>query len=83
MNASTQAELTSQLQEEFAGYLGLEPAQVDPELPIDQLGLDSLTAAQMAVDIEDRLGVSLFFNDLSGRATIAELAASVLREPEP
>ncbi|MBJ7596476.1 MAG: hypothetical protein DLM67_24190 [Candidatus Nephthysia bennettiae] len=83
MNARTSAELVSQLQEEFAGYLGLEPAQVDPELPIDQLGLDSLTAAQMAVDIEDRLGVSLFSKDLSGRATIAELAASAFREPEP
>ena len=83
MNASTQAELTSQLQEEFAGYLGLEPAQVDPELPRDQLGLDSLTAAQLAVDIEDRLGVSLFLKDLSGRNTIAELAASVLAESPP
>jgi hypothetical protein len=35
------------------------------------------------VDIEERLGVSLFLQDLSGRATIAELAASILREPEP
>lgn len=83
MNAWTSSELISQLQGEFAGYLGLEPAQVDPELPIDQLGLDSLTAAQMAVDIEDRLGLSLFLNDLSGRKTIAELAASALRELEP
>jgi acyl carrier protein len=82
MSAWTRAELISQLQEEFAGYLGLEPTEVDPELPIDQLGLDSLTAAQMAVDIEDRLGVSLFLNDLSGRKTLAELAASVLQEQE-
>jgi len=83
MNAWTTSELISRLQGEFAGYLGLQPAEIDPELPIDQLGLDSLTAAQMAVDIEDRLGVSLFLKDLSGRATIADLAASVLRESEP
>jgi acyl carrier protein len=83
MSAWTASELISRLQDEFAGYLGLEPAQVDPELALDQLGLDSLTAAQLAVDIEDRLGVSLFLKDLSGRATIAELAASVLRKQEP
>jgi acyl carrier protein len=83
MNEWTPAELVSQVQGEFAAYLGLEPAQVDPELPIDQLGLDSLTAAQLAVDIEDRLGVSLFLTDLSSRKTIAELAASVLAEPQP
>ena len=78
-----------------AGYVGLVTGaclasadrkvvmvEVDPELPIDQLGLDSLTAAQMAVDIEDSLGVSLFLNDLSGRKTLAELAASVLQEQE-
>ena len=80
MNAWTTSELISLLQEAIAAYVGLEPADVDPELPIDLLGMDSLTAAQLAVDIEDRLGVSLFLNDLSGRETIAELAASVLRE---
>ena len=83
MNAWTTSELISRLQGEFAGYLGLEPAEIDPELPIDQLGLDSLTAAQLALDIEDRLGVSLFLNDLTGRETLAELAASVLRERGP
>jgi acyl carrier protein len=81
MNVRTSSELISLLQEAIAAYVGLEPADIDPEQPIDLLGMDSLTAAQLAVDIEDRLGVSLFLNDLSGRETIAELAASVLREP--
>jgi acyl carrier protein len=80
MRAWTSSELISELQDAVAAYVGLEPAEIDPEQPIDQLGMDSLTAAQLAVDIEDRLGVSLFLNDLSGRETIAELAASVLRE---
>jgi acyl carrier protein len=80
MNGWTRSELISLLQEAIAGYVGLEPAEVDPDEPIDLLGMDSLTAAQLAVDIEDRLGVSLFLNDLSGRETIAELAASVLPE---
>lgn len=81
--ARTASELVPRLQDAFAGYLGLEPAEVDPDRPIEELGLDSLTAAQLALDIEDRLGVSLFLNDLSGQETIAELAAAVLREREP
>jgi acyl carrier protein len=83
MSTWTSSELIPELQAAVAGYLGLEPAQVDPERPLDLLGLDSLTAAQLSVDIEDRLGVSLFLNDLSGRETQAELAASVLRGREP
>ena len=82
-SAWTLSELIPQLQGAVAGYIGLEPGEVDPDLPIDELGLDSLTAAQLALDIEDRLGVSLFLNDLSGKETIAELAASVLPEREP
>lgn len=77
------SELVLQLQDAFAGYLGLEPAEVDPERPIDELGLDSLTAAQLALDVEDRLGVRLFLNDLTGQETIAGLAAAVLRERGP
>ena len=77
------SELIAQLQDAFAGYLGLEPAEVDPDQPIEELGLDSLTAAQLALDIEERLGVSVFLNDLTGRETIAQLAAAALREREP
>ena len=74
------SDLVARLQDAFAGYLGLEPAEVDPDRPIEELGLDSLTAAQLALDVEDRLGVSLFLNDLTGRETIAELAAAVIHE---
>ena len=82
MTTWTPSELLPRLRDAFAGYLGLEPAEVDPDRPIAELGLDSLTAAQLALDIEDRLGVSLFLNDLSGHETLAELASSALGEPE-
>jgi acyl carrier protein len=75
--------LLPRLQEAFAGYLGLEPDEVDANRPIDELGLDSLTAAQLALDIEDRLGVSVFLTDLTGRETLADLAAAAVREPVP
>lgn len=71
-------DLVFELQEAFAGYLGLDPALVDPDLPLDLLGLDSLTAAQLALDIEERLGVSVFLSDLTGRETIAQLAAAAM-----
>jgi acyl carrier protein len=80
MNQWTRPELVSLLQEEFAGFLGTEPAEVDPERSIDELGMDSLTAAQLAVEIEERLGVSVFLHDLTGRETITGLAASLLGE---
>jgi acyl carrier protein len=83
MNRPVPSPLVFQLQHAFAGYLGLEPAEVDPDLPVDELGLDSLTAAQLALDVEDQLGVRLFLNDLSGRETLAQLAASVLSERTP
>jgi acyl carrier protein len=83
MSSWTSSELIPRLQGAFAGYLGLQPDEIDPDRPIDELGLDSLTAAQLALDIEERLGVSLFLNDLSGRETLTELAASALREREP
>ena len=75
-------DLLPRLQEAFAGYLGLEPDEVDPYRPLDELGLDSLTAAQLALDIEERLGVCVFLNDLTGRETLAGLAATAAL-PEP
>jgi acyl carrier protein len=83
MTTWTASELVPMLREAFAGYLGLEPAEVDPDRPVDELGLDSLTAAQLALDVEERLGVSLFLADLSGRETIAGLAAAAVREGAP
>lgn len=72
--------MTSELQGAFAGFLGLEPAEVATDRSIDELGMDSLTAAQLAVDIEERLGVSVFLDDLTGRETIDGLAAALLGE---
>ena len=80
MNSWTLPELVTRLQEAFASFLGLEPASVDPEKSIKQLGMDSLTAIELAVSIEERMGVSLFVSDFTGEETIAGLAASFLRE---
>jgi acyl carrier protein len=80
MNTWTLPELTAQLQQAFAGFLGMEPAEVNPDMSIKELGMDSLTAVELAIDIEERLGVSLFLTDFTGRETIAGLAASFLAD---
>ena len=72
-------DLTAELRSAFARYLGVPPAQVDVDEPIALLGLDSLTAAQLALDIEEQVGVSVFLADLSGDETIATLAAVAAR----
>ncbi len=74
------AVLTAELQGAFGKYLGLRPDMVDPDEPIVLLGLDSLTAAQLALDIEDQIGVRVFLNELSGNETIAMLAARAGRQ---
>ena len=80
MNTWTLSELIAQLQQAFAGFLGMDPAEVNPHSSIKELGMDSLTAVELAIDIEERLGVSLFLTDFTGRETIAGLAASFLEE---
>ena len=79
MNTWTLPSLTSSLREAFASFLGQEPAQIDPGRSIKELGMDSLTAIELAVRIEERMGVSLFVDDFTGDETIAGLAASFVR----
>ena len=80
MSAWTSAELILKLREAFASFLGVDAAAVDPDRSVKELGMDSLTAIELAVSIEERLGVSLFLNDFTGDETIAGLAESLLRE---
>jgi acyl carrier protein len=81
MNSWTLPELVALLQKAFAGFLGMDAAEVDPDRSIRDLGMDSLTAMELLIDIEQRLGVSLFLNDFTGRETITGLAAAFVRQP--
>jgi acyl carrier protein len=79
----TPAELIDILQKAFAGFLGIDPADVDPNQSIRDLGMDSLTAMELAIDVEERLGVSMYLDDFTGRETIAQLAAAFVQERAP
>ncbi|HEX2645823.1 MAG TPA: acyl carrier protein [Candidatus Dormibacteraeota bacterium] len=80
MNTLTVTELISKLRDAFATFLGVEPSSIDPNRTVKELGMDSLTAIELAVKIEEKLGVSLFLDDFTGEETISGLAAAYLRE---
>lgn len=56
---------------------GADPA---PDTKLTELGLDSLACADLAVALEQRFGVRLADNDVTGHSTVAEVAATVRRE---
>ena len=64
--------------EEFRGrvadVLGMTPEKVDPDRPLLTMGLDSLSAVDLKVDVESSLGVTLALSSLLEGATIRDLA---------
>ena len=50
--SSTLIDLLALIQEKF----DIDPAQVDPERPLEEYGLDSLSKAELLFAIEDRFG---------------------------
>ncbi len=61
-----------------ADVLGLAPEKVDPDRPLMSLGLDSLTAMELKVEIETGLGAVLPLSMLMEGSGIRELAERVI-----
>ncbi|GAA4982792.1 acyl carrier protein [Pseudonocardia tropica] len=51
------AELSEWLAARVADYRELDAAEVDPDVPLAELGLDSVYALTLCGDIEDRWGI--------------------------
>ncbi len=72
------ASLLDALRRRVAALTDAHPDALDPDLPLNRLGLDSLAATELqhhlAVDLRADLGLS----DLLGGATLRQLAAAVL-----
>ena len=66
--------LVESLRQRVATVLGMEPAQVDPDRPLMTMGLDSLTAMELKVEIETGVGASLPLSILLEGSTIHDLA---------
>ncbi len=61
-----------------AAALRVDPAQVEPQLPLSALGLDSLMAIELSHDLEAALGLPLQLTSLLDGSSIAKLAAALL-----
>ncbi|WP_410674863.1 acyltransferase domain-containing protein [Amycolatopsis sp. cmx-4-68] len=67
----------------FAGLLGCPPGEVTPEVPLIELGLDSLTAMRARAAAEREFGVPLPVPLLLRGASLADLAGRVTGPPRP
>ncbi|GAA3683916.1 type I polyketide synthase [Lentzea roselyniae] len=63
----------------IAGVLQTKRNRLDPARRLDQLGMDSLMAVELATAISRRLDVRLAAPDMIGVATISDLTALVLK----
>ncbi|MGP0067607.1 MAG: amino acid adenylation domain-containing protein [Isosphaeraceae bacterium] len=60
-----------------AAVLEVAPDKIDPDRPLMTMGLDSLSAMELKLDLETRLGASLPFSVLLEGSGIRELAETV------
>lgn len=65
------------IKEVAAKQFGLESAAVDPDAPIEQLGIDSLGFLEFLFELEDRVGVAIPQDSVTGVKTLAELCERV------
>lgn len=53
--------------------LGLEDGELAPDRPLGELGIDSLTAVELSVAIEDRFGLIIAMERFLGEETLADI----------
>ena len=66
------------LRESIAKFCGVPVGQVGPASTLEELGIDSLTAAEIITDVEIRAGIELPMDVLRGLnqlRTVGEIAA--------
>ena len=64
-----------------ADMLELPPAKIDPGVKFSRLGVDSAMSVQLAVALEERLGIALSPDVIADHPTIASLVDYVARMP--
>jgi len=57
--------------------LAVDPSQMDPEAPLDTLGVDSLTFIEFMFKVEDEFGVKVSDEDLRKIKCLADLERHV------
>ncbi len=58
--------------------LSIDPNTLDPNAPLDQLGVDSLTFIEFTFKVEDEFGIKVSDEDLRGIKCFADLEQHVV-----
>ncbi|MFH8626606.1 acyl carrier protein [Streptomyces vietnamensis] len=66
-----------------AEHLRMAPADLSPDIPLSEYGLDSVYALSVAADLEDRLGITVDPTVLWDNPTLNALCAAVERSAAP
>src|SRR5690606_11984416 len=77
-SAQRQQLLSDFLQKQTARILGMEPSQINPDQPLDTMGLDSLMAMELKNSLESKLGVNLSVASLLQGPTLSRLVSEAL-----
>jgi acyl carrier protein len=62
-----------------AGLLNVDEEDIAIDQPLGELGIDSLTAAEFSVQIEEDTGVNLPLEGFLGRRTLTDVAHELAR----
>jgi myxalamid-type polyketide synthase MxaE and MxaD/epothilone polyketide synthase D len=77
VNDQTRQQLLNRLQQRMMAELGfVEP--IDPDQPLNEVGLDSLRSVTLANNLEDEFGVLVSLSELISGPTINELVDHLL-----
>ncbi|MGE0718170.1 MAG: beta-ketoacyl synthase N-terminal-like domain-containing protein, partial [Alphaproteobacteria bacterium] len=74
-------DLLPKVREVLARTLGLEPAEVEPDLGFGELGVESITAPLLAVELTAAIGRTVTPEDFYNYPTAARLAAGLAERP--
>jgi len=66
-------ETLNRIKDLAAKEFSLQPEQLDPNAPLDTLGIDSLSFIEFMFKIEEEFGVSISDEDLKGIKTFSDL----------
>lgn len=68
------AQITATLQEEIASFLALKPNEIDSQMPLFEMGVDSLQTLQLLVLLERNFSIHMDESDLQHFKTVHSIA---------